>query len=260
MFAEERKIKIAELIHKKKKATVSELCEAFNVSCATVRNDLRELEQSGLIIRTHGGALVKSKTGFELTAKQKSVQGSESKRVIAELAIELIEDGDTLIIDTGTTTAELSRLLYRKKGLTVVTNDLIIARILEEFETVNTIFLGGQVRRGFHCTIGVNGIEMLSGLSVDKAFIGANSFSAEQGAATPDIHQASSKRSMVQAASEVILLCEGAKYGSSSFAMFAQPTQIDIFVTDHLAGDGRMQLEELGVRVIMAGYTAKGGK
>ena len=251
MFAEERKIGIVEYIKQNKKATVPELCSTFDVSSATIRNDLRELEQSGLIIRTHGGAIVKSKTGFELNAKQKQTYGSEEKRRIAAKAITLIEDGDTVILDTGSTTAELAKLLNRKHNLTVVTNDFAIASILEDFEGVNVILMGGVVRRGFHCTVGVSGQDMLGGLAVDKAFMAANSFSLTKGATTPDITHAETKKAMIAIATKVIFLCDSSKLGRNSFAQFSSPEQVDIYITDSISDKDRRRFEERDIEVLL---------
>jgi DeoR family transcriptional regulator, fructose operon transcriptional repressor len=250
LFAEERKIKIVEYIQKHLKATVPELCAAFAVSSATIRNDLRELEQSSLILRTHGGAMVKTKTGFELTEKQKLSRSSEEKRKIARLALDLIEDGDTIILDTGTTAGELARLLHEKKSIHVVTSDFNIASILEDFHSVDIILLGGVVRKGFHCTIGASGRGLLSSLMVDKAFMGANSFSFETGASTPDINQAETKKAMIEIAAKVVLLCDSSKLGKSSFARFASVDQIDILVTDAVSKIDRQRLEEIDIEVV----------
>ena len=153
MFVEERKIRIIERIERQRKATVAELCDQFHVSSATIRSDLRDLEAAGLLIRTHGGAMVKTKTGLELDMVQRGTQHLAEKRRIAERALELVEDGDTVILDTGTTTLELARLLGRRRDLTVVTNDLAIALALEAAESVRVLFMGGLVRRNYHCTM-----------------------------------------------------------------------------------------------------------
>ena len=251
LFAEERKINIVEYIQKYRKATVPELCAAFDVSSATIRNDLRELENSGLILRTHGGAMVKSKTGFELTDKQKQAHSSDEKQRIGKFAIGLVEDGDTIILDTGTTTSELAKLLHTKQNINVVTNDYHIASILEDFETVEVIFMGGTVRKGFHCTVGIPGRDMLNSLSVDKAFMGANSFSFEKGASTPDINHAETKRAMIAIATKIILLCDSTKWGKNSFAQFIDAEKLDVFVTDSIEDIDKRKLEELGVEVIV---------
>jgi DeoR family fructose operon transcriptional repressor len=255
MFVEERKIKILERIEAQRKATVAELCDIFRVSSATIRNDLRDLEGAGLLIRTHGGAIVKSKTGLEQDTTQREIQHLAEKRRIAEAALRLVEDGDTITLDTGTTTLELARLLGQRRDVTVVTNDLAIAMALEECETVRVLFMGGLVRRKYHCTViyGSTGRDILAGLSVDKAFMALNSFSVDKGASTPDINHAETKKLMMSIAAKVILLFDSSKMGRTSFALFAPLESIDTIVTDAIGAEERARLEENGIDVVVAG-------
>lgn len=259
LFAEERKIAIADYIKRNGKATVADLCDRFGVSGATIRNDLRELVQRRLIARTHGGAMVTTKTSYELDAKERGAQNSEAKRLIAKNALELIDDGDILVIDTGTTTLELARLLGQRKNLTVVTNDIQIALFLEDVASVNVVVVGGKVRKQFHCTVGVQGRTMLNGLTVDKAFMAANSFSLEKGATTPDIQQAEMKSSLLEIAARTILLVDGTKIGRNSFVQFAQPERIDCLITDCLDDRFRKSVEELGIEVRIANDVLQDG-
>ncbi len=254
LFVEERKLKILEYIQERRKATVAELCERFRVSSATIRNDLRDLQAGNLLVRTHGGAIVKSKTGLEPDMNQRKVQNLEAKRKIAEAAMRLVEGGDTIILDTGTTVLELARLLHQRRDITVVTNDLMIALCLEECEAVRVVLLGGSLRRKFHCTVtygsAVSG--MLSELTVDKAFMGVNSFSIEKGASTPDIAHAQTKKLMMSIAAKIILLVDSSKMERNSFALFAPLDKVDAIVTDRIRSDYRKRLEDSGIEVVSA--------
>jgi DeoR family transcriptional regulator, fructose operon transcriptional repressor len=254
LFVEERKMKILEFIEEHRKATVIELCQQFKVSSATIRNDLRDLETAGLLIRTHGGAMVKTKTGLEPDMSLRKVQNLEEKRRIAVASLRLVEDGDTIILDTGTTTYELARLLGEKRNLTVVTNDLPIALLLEEFESIRVVVVGGMVRRKFHCTVAssFSGMNALSDLTVDKAFMAANGFSLEKGASTPDLNHSETKKLMISIAARVILLFDSTKMGRNSFAIFAPPDKIDAVVTDFLHDEEKRQMEESGIEAILA--------
>lgn len=254
LYAEERKIKILELIKDNDKVSVMQLCDYFNVSGATIRNDLRELESSNLLTRTHGGAMFKSKTGFELDSQHKEGHHQSEKERIAETALELIEDGDTIILDTGTTTLELAKRLSSKRNLTVVINDIQIARCLEEIEDINIIFIGGAIRKKFHCTVGTLGTKMISELAVDKAFMATNGISLKKGATTPEINQAETKKAMISIANKIIILCDSSKIGRSSFAQFADMQQVDIIITDRGIEDNLRQGFELqGIEVMIAG-------
>jgi DeoR family fructose operon transcriptional repressor len=254
MFVEERKIKILEYIEEHRKATVAELCDTFRVSSATIRNDLRDLEGATLLIRTHGGAMVKTKTGLEQDMNQRKVQHLSEKKAIAEAALHLMEDGDTIILDTGTTTLEIARLLGHRQDITVVTNDLAIALVLEDIETVKVVLMGGIVRKKFHCTMvgGLSNKDTFAGLTVDKAFMALNSFSVEKGASTPDINHSETKKVMMSIAAKVILVFDSSKMGRNSFALFAPLDRIDAIITGKLRDEDRARLEENGIEVILA--------
>ncbi len=250
MFAEERKLKIIELLNQNKKVTVAELVNLFNVSSATIRSDLRELSDKGQIIRTHGAAIIESGAGFEPDTEQKRDLNLAAKQQIARLAIELIDNGDTVIFDTGTTTMELAKLLSHRQRIVAVTNDLEIARVLEEMNSVNVVLLGGELRRNFHCTVGAAGIKMLAQLSVDKAFMGTNSLSITNGASTPNIQQAEIKKAMIASAKQVVLLCSNRKLGRDSFARFASVDQIDTLIIEKIDPSEKIEFEERGVEVL----------
>jgi DeoR family fructose operon transcriptional repressor len=253
LFVEERKMKIVEFIERHQKATVAELCGHFGMSSATIRNDLRDLEAAKLIIRTHGGAMVKTKTGLELTAVQREDQHIDAKRRIARVALDMIEDGDTIILDTGTTTLEIARLLGERRDVTVVTNDLQIATILENLTETTVVFMGGIVRRKFHCTVftGDARAQVMSGLVVDKAFMGTNGLSLKRGATTPDIGMAQTKKLMISMASSVVVVCDVSKLGRDSFAQFASLEQMHTVILDSCRAADKDQLERLGIDVVL---------
>lgn len=256
-FVEERKRDILEYVSARRKASVGELCARFGVSSATMRSDLRDLEEGGLLLRTHGGAMVKDKARFEPDAKEKEDRRLEEKQALARLAVERVEDGDTIVLDTGSTTLALAALLDSRRDLTVLTNDLAIALRLEEHPSATVHLLGGTVRKRFHCTVGGRAEEYLQGLTVDKAFMGANAFSIEKGASTPDLQTAGLKRLMMSIADKVYLLVDSTKLGKNSFAGFANPGEIDCLVTDSIAEEEAKTLEELGVEVLAVTVTSK---
>jgi DeoR family fructose operon transcriptional repressor len=260
VFAEERKREILTYINNHNKASVSELCEQFGVSGATVRSDLRELDRSGLIFRTHGGAILKSKVGVEPVAEERDARNLAMKRKIARMAAELIEDNDTIILDAGSTTLELAKLLSDKKNLVVITNDFYIAQVVDDFPHVSTVVIGGKIRKGYLCTVGTASEGMLKDLTADKAFLGANSYSVEKGASTVDFQQAEIKRLMVDIASRVILLVDGTKIGKNSLISFARPEKVDCLVTDSIDQEVKQALEDDGIEVLHADDPPQGEK
>ncbi len=250
LFAEERKAKIIELLNENSKLVVPDLCEYFSVSPATIRNDLRELENGGLLKRTHGGAILNTKTGYELNSYQKEVKNLAAKQAIARYAISLVEDGDTIAIDTGTTTLEFAKLLSEKNGITAVVNDIDIARELEENSEANIILTGGILRRNFHCTIGPIARKALEGLSVDKAFIATNGISVKRGLTTPDLNQSEVKKAMIDIASEIIVLCDSSKIGNVAFSQIAALDKVNRLITDEGIEERELQeFKALGIPV-----------
>ncbi len=253
MFAQVRKQAIKELVNQKGNVTVAELCERFQVSPATIRNDLRELEETGAIDRTHGGAISCQKAVYEPNTYQKEVQHVQEKDAIAKVAAELIRPGDAIALDTGTTTFQLAKYLGGIERLTVVTNDLQIAAWLERNTNVSIMMAGGAVRRHFHCTVGLTALETITKLRVDKVFTAANGVSVQHGLSTPSIDMANIKTSMVEAAEEVFLLADSSKINRNAFVVFAPLTAVNVMITDDKADPAFVEeAKSVGVRVIRA--------
>jgi len=256
LFAEERRADIVRWINEKKKVLVPELIDYYKVSPATIRGDLRDLEAAGLIKRTHGGAIPSDhvKAGFEPDSAAKHVAHLTEKRMIAKEAAAFVEDGDIVVLDTGTTLLEMAKLLKDRRNVTAIVNDLEIALCLEAFEGVNVVVIGGTLRKKFHCTVGPFAAGLLSELSVDKAFLGTNAFSVHKGCMTPDINTAEIKKIMVRVATQVYVLCDSSKIGNQSFVPFAQPEEIGTLITDdRIAPQQLKELMELGMDVKVAG-------
>lgn len=232
LFAEERHLQILQLLQEKTKLHVAELCEQFSVSPATIRNDLRDLEAAGRLKRTHGGAIPLEKTAFEPNSHAKAVANRAIKQRLAAHAATLIEDNDTIALDSGTTMMELAQCLTHHKALTVLTNDVHIAVYLERNPQITVVLIGGVLRHGFGCTTGPIATSSLSSFNVDKVFLGANAFSIEKGFTTPDIQQAEIKKALIRGASERIVVCDSSKFGRVSFVEFASISGIDRLITD----------------------------
>lgn len=258
VFSLERQQAILAFVEENKKATVAELCQIFKVSTSTIRNDLREMEKNMLVTRTHGGVLIRSKTGVEMMSTEKEICNHDAKVMVAQLALEQIEDGDTLLLDTGTTTLELAKILGERQQLTVITNDLKIALTLEDSPgVVNLFFIGGAVRKKLHCVIPFNNDNSLSDLIIDKAIMGTNGFTLKNGATTPDVRQAAFKKKMIACSTSVILLADSTKIGRDAFAKFADTSDIHIFITDSIKDDVRSGLEAQGMLVCDGATTDK---
>lgn len=232
LFAEERQDQIISLLNQSNKLLVSELCEYFKVSPATIRNDLRDLSAQGRLKRTHGGAIPINKAAFEPSSADKDVIQLDKKKRIAALAAESVEEGDTVAIDAGSTMLEFSKLLCEKKSLTIVTNDIRIASYLEANSTHTIIMLAGILRHGLQCVVGPLTVHTIRSLNVDKAFIATNAFHPDKGFTTPDINQAEVKKAFIHSSSESIVLCDSSKMNGICFMEFAQLHDIDRLITD----------------------------
>lgn len=250
MFAELRRKEIAKLVQEKGTVTVEDLCAMYSVSAATIRNDLTELERVGALQRTHGGAIGHSFVNYEPTSQEKEIKNVVQKQAIARKALEFIHPGDVIVLDTGTTTYELAKLVGQIANLTVITNDLKIASLLEQFNTITVILLGGTVRHKFHCTYGTSVVNALDALYVDTAFLATNGLSLRRGLSTPSMEIAEIKRKIISISDQVILLADSSKQGKESFASFAQLEEVNTLITDQETAESFVsELQTMGVDV-----------
>ena len=232
LFAEERKERILELLEENSKILVPELSELFEVSQVTIRGYLRDLEGEGKLRRTHGGAIPVGKSGDEPTSRLKAVEHITEKQRIASAAASLVDDGDVVALDTGTTTLELAKALSLKKRLTIVTNDLGIASFMEDNSDAAIMLIGGILRRGFRCTTGPMAIAAFKDINADVVFVAANGFSLEHGFSTPSVDHAEMKRALMGMASRCVMVMDSSKIGKVSFISFAALRDIDRLITD----------------------------
>lgn len=252
VMAEIRRKEILDLLNAEGHATVNMLCDRFKVSPATIRKDLNDLESMKQLKRTHGGA-ISMQALPELTSREKMGLHAAQKKAIAKKAMEFICPGQTIAIDTGTTTVELAQLMTEMRDVTIITNDIKVAYSLEENSKLNIVFLGGTVRRGFHCTVGQAAIDQMSRLHVDTLFLATNAMDADWGLSTPSIEMADIKHIMIKNAHRRILLADSSKMNSKSLAKFALLQEIDILITDSGIDDDSVRaLKEADIRVICA--------
>lgn len=254
IFAELRRQEIKDVVNVNGRTTVSELCQRFSVSPATIRNDLNALERQGALKRTHGGAI--SNVGgavYELTSQEKEEQNAAQKRAIAKAALAYVRPGDVIAVDTGTTTLEFAELLVEIPNLTIVTNDLMIALSMEKSSDSTVLLLGGSVRKRFHCTMGNSVIEAMEKLRIDTAFVATNGINRERGLSTPSMDVVNIKRKMIEISRKSILLADSSKIGQDALATFAQMSEIDIMITDTGVTSAFLQdAQECGLEVVQA--------
>ena len=255
MFARERKEALLIYMRQHKKASIRELSEEFHVTGATIRTDLKEMEQQELLIRTHGGAILNQQS-VEKESQLKLRRGIfyDEKRRIGKLARQFVNEGDIILIDSGTTMVEFASGLINFESLKVVTNDLTIALELQKSSAIEIVLIGGDVRNHFECTIGAFGTEFLKQISVDKIFLSPNALSIGQGLTTPNEETAAMKKAMIRTASEGYILCDSSKIGKKTFCKFADLNEFSYLITDDgIREEDQKALEDMGLHVLVCG-------
>lgn len=235
MLQGERRNRILELLQTSRAITVKELCTTLEASEATIRRDLTTLEEEGKLERTHGGAMLGSpgKPEPEESFQQKESRYTLQKRAIAQKAFEFLKENDSIVVDAGTTTFELARLIGQSSlKITVVTNSTILAAELSSNANLELITLGGKVRLNTQATVGSIALQTMRQFNVSKAFIAANGISPDQGLTTPDLEEAAVKNAMINAASERFVLADHTKFNRVSLCQIAPLSMIDIIITD----------------------------
>jgi DeoR family transcriptional regulator, fructose operon transcriptional repressor len=248
-----RQLAILEKLEQAQKVEVTELSKVLEVSEVTIRKDLQELEQLSLLKRVHGGAISVHRTKWNPSLENRLETQTDSKLAIAKAAIELIHDGDTLILDAGTTTLTLARHLRgRRRNLTIITNSLPVMAELSNSD-YDLIALGGMFRQHSLAMIGPLTVANLSKLHADTAFVGATAASLERGLCTPNIIEAETKAAMVKAASDRVALIDYSKLGQASLAPFASWSDIHALITDQPLDNKTMNyLHNHHVKIIVA--------
>jgi DeoR family transcriptional regulator, fructose operon transcriptional repressor len=248
-----RQLAILEQIEQTQRVEVTELSKILEVSEVTIRKDLQELEQLSLLKRVHGGAISVHRTKWNPSLENRLETQADSKLAIAKAATELIHDGDTLILDAGTTTLALARHLRgRRRNLTIITNSLPVMVELSNSD-YDLVALGGMFRGHSLAMIGPLTVSNLSKLHADIAFVGATAASLERGLCTPNIIEAETKAAMVKAASDRVALIDYSKIGQASLAPFASWADIQALITDEtLDPKTTTYLQNQHVKVIVA--------
>jgi DeoR family fructose operon transcriptional repressor len=233
MLAEERRAILIQELNNNGYIQVADLAEQFSTSAATIRRDLYQLEKEGLCIRKRGGA-VRSSQGvtLELPYSIKQNRAMEEKKRIAEAAEQLVEEGDTILLDAGSTTYALAARLVVNQRITVVTNDLHIAVKLAGNPNITLITTGGVARPYVFSLQGWQTESFIRNLKVDKTFLGADAIHADGMVANVNIDEVAIKQAMIEAADQVILLADSSKFDKTGFFKVCSLARISKVITD----------------------------
>lgn len=230
-------------------ASVSELTRTLNISPATIRRDLRWLAEQGLVVRTYGGATMPAGPGLRTVEPMAAAR----KRAIGRAAAGLIEDGETVVIGSGTTALEVARGLIGRRDLTVVTNTLDAVQVLLDQPGIDLIVLGGAVRPNMHSLLGHLTELCARELRADVLVMGIAAFDAAHGLTSDHMPEILTDRALRTMARRVIVVAESMKYGRVEPAFVLPMGETDVLVTDsELPSEAREVIEALGVSIVLA--------
>jgi DeoR/GlpR family transcriptional regulator of sugar metabolism len=245
----ERRQSLLELLRKKPGSRVPELAEMLGVSEGTVRNDLNALEEDGRLTRFHGGAVLTEQRNFSNTSfMARHREHAVEKEIIARHAADLIQDGDSILLDASSTVYYFAIALETRQRLRVVTNGLDVARLLAQNPSNTVILIGGVLRQDGSSVTGLFSEEMIQELHIQKAFVSSSGFSLERGMTEVHMEEAQLKRKAIASAREVYALIDSSKIGKEDLTPFAHADQICCLYTDAgISKEWEQKIKQAGI-------------
>ena len=252
MLNEERRRAILDLLNHEGRVLVIELARQFETSQVTIRKDLEILHARGLVHRTHGGALPAGEGALaDPTLREKEKLHRREKLRIAAAAAAIVQEGQVVILDSGTTTTAIARALRTFHNLTIVTNALNIATELTGAD-VEVILTGGTLRKNSFSLVGPIAEDTLRRLNADILFLGVDGFDVHYGLSTPNLLEAKVNRVMVEIAKKVVAVCDASKFGRRSLSLIVAPTGLQQVITDHGVPKSDLKaLKKAGIEVTL---------
>ncbi len=232
MLIDERRQHILSLVQSQGRVLVGELSQTLGMSQITIRKDLEHLQAKGLVQRTHGGALrLTSGALFDPSLQEKQKQHSHEKQRIASAAADMVEEGQCIMLDSGTTTTAIAVALKRFSQLTVITNALNIAIELTKTD-FEVILIGGTLRKNSFSLVGPLAEDMLGEIHADILFLGLDGFDMEIGATTPNFLESRVNRAMVKASRRVVAVCDSTKFNRRSLSRIVPVSAVHCVISD----------------------------
>lgn len=259
MFTAERQDRLLKLVTRQRFSSLSELAKQLAVSESTVRRDVGQLEQRGLARRIHGGVFCTAEAPSLAPLVDREPVQWEKKKLIAAAAARLIDDGDTLLLDGGSTTYELAKLLVGRP-LHVVTPSLAVANLFGSDKNGDLVMIGGNICPRSGVARGPHANHMLSTVRVQKTIFSVAGIS-EEGFFNSDLLSVETERAMMRAANEVIVVADSTKFGRQSLTHLCPLDAVNCLVVDDAIGDPwRAKMEAAGVNLLVAGAKERSGK
>jgi len=252
MLIDERRQHILALLQRDGRVLVSELSDTLGISRITIRKDLDYLESKNLVLRTHGGALLPQGSSLlDPSLKEKEQHQHKEKQLIAAAAAKLVQEGQCVMLDSGSTTTAVARALRDFSRLTVITNAVNIAAELAgtEFEVILT---GGTLRKNSFSLVGPLAEDVLREIRADVLFLAVDGFDPKVGLTTPNVLESRVNRTMIQASAKVVAVCDSTKFMRRSMALIAPTTAIHTVITDNQISDEDAEsLRNAGLELII---------
>ncbi len=249
-----RQKQIAERIARQGECSIEELAEHFGVSGMTIRRDLQSLADQGKVIRTHGGGATAERISFEFDFLNRVLSHQDAKAAIAAVAADQVRDGESVMLDSGTTTLELAKQFRARQGLTIITSSLPIAAQLQFNANIDVLLLGGRLRPSSPDLVGAITENNLDNLRADVAFLGADAIDRAGAVYNSSPEVARMLMKMAASASRVYVVADGSKLGKTALWRFGRLPDWAALITDRSADRSLLAgLKKSGVRILKAG-------
>ena len=232
MISEYRKREILKVIEEQGIVQISELAEICGVSEATIRRDLNSLDKEGAVRRTHGGAISFLDSSQEQPHRKKLELMKLEKMRIAQAAANMISDGESIFLDSGTTTQAIAKHLERYKNLTVITNNTSIIPVIKLHESSHLVITGGMMRVGFNVLVGPTTEVFLKSIKIDKVFIGADAVDPRDGLYNSSLVELMPKQLSVRCGRRRFLVTDSSKFGNKGLIKVCNLDEFDYIITD----------------------------
>ncbi len=257
MLVDERRQKVLEFVSKKGFVSLADLAESIQVSSSTIRRDLEYLHQQGLLRRTHGGAIF-SGDALTLPSLEDRVEHQlQEKRMVARKAAEGIKDGDAILLDGGTTTLEVARLLVGRP-LQIVTNSLPIANLFANNRETDLVILGGYVYPKTGVALGPVTIRMMEDINVHQTILSVGGITSK-GFFNSNLLLVETERQMMRCADEVVVVADHTKIGRQALAHLCDFSAIKTLIVDErITKEQRKVIDESKIRLVVAGENGNG--
>ncbi|GGJ91348.1 DeoR family regulatory proteins [Lentibacillus kapialis] len=236
MHPTKRRDIILKAVQEEGKVEINEMSDELKVSAMTIRRDLVQLEEDGKLIRTHGGAVLPKPLITETPFSTKQSRQTEQKKLIAKKTLPLIKAGHTIILDSGTTTLELARLLVTRDDITVITNDIKIAAELSDSQ-LKVFVTGGELQNNIGALYGPQTHQFLKNIHVDMFFLGAHALDLKAGITSPTFEKSLMKQLMIEAAEATWLVADSSKFEQKAFSKVCDFDHLSGFITDENVSD-----------------------